>query len=143
MLTQTAVSSAYCATCVFLDNALGRSCIIMFLDNALGRSCIIMFLDNALGRSCIIMFLDNALRRSCIIMFLDNALGRSCIIMFLDNALGRSCIIMLNKIGAIIESCGIPISFYFILFYVIVFMSLCQWVHSGACSFCRFSMKWL
>ena len=30
--------------------------------------------------------------------------------MLFDNAFGRSCIIMLNKIDAITELCGIPIS---------------------------------
>ena len=29
MLTQIAISSAYCATCVLFDNTFGRSCIII------------------------------------------------------------------------------------------------------------------
>ena len=29
MLTQIAILSAYCATCVLFDNTFGRSCIIM------------------------------------------------------------------------------------------------------------------
>ena len=32
------------------------------------------------------------------------------VLLFFDSALGRSCIIMLNKIDAITELCGIPIS---------------------------------
>ena len=39
--------------------------------------------------------------------------------VFFDNALGRSCIIMLNKIGAIIEPCGIPISIFLIDEYIL------------------------
>ena len=39
--------------------------------------------------------------------------------MVFDNAFGRSCIIMLNKIGAITELCGIPISVCLLYEYVL------------------------
>ena len=40
--------------------------------------------------------------------------------MLFDNTLGRSCIIMLNRIGAIIEPCGIPISIVLLDEYVYI-----------------------
>ena len=37
--------------------------------------------------------------------------------MLFDNAFVRPCIIMLNKTGAIIEPCGIPIIFNFVFVF--------------------------